>query len=903
MAKQSTHPPAVGGLRSFISRLASLFRGKRLDSELDEELRAHIEMATDENVRRGMSLQQARTEALRGFGGVTQTRERYRAQRGMPWLETLMQDLHFGFRTLRKSPGFTVVAVLTLALGIGGNTAVFSIVNGVLLNPLPFPHAEQLVAIAESKPNFARGAISYPNFLDWQKENRTFSSMATARSYTFSLTGRGDAEQVNAEFVSPDFLPMLDVRPILGRTFVAADNEPGAPLVSLISEGLWRRKFDAAPGAPGQIVTLDGRDYTIAGVIPASFHLRIASFQEQDVYVPIRQWTNPALMERGAGLGMHGIGRLRPGVTLQQARADMNQVTSSLAATYPDADNGIGASLQPLKEQMVGDARVFLLILLVAVGFVLLLACANVASLLLARSAARSREFAVRTALGASRGRLIRQLLTESLLLGLAAGVVGLLPAIWCTPMALKMLPSALPRVGEIGLDLRVLAFSATLSLLTGALFGIAPAIRNSQSNPQTALKEGGRSAGGSHHRALSTFVVMEMAIALVLLAGAGLMIRSLTRLWKVDPGFNARNVLNFGISLPPGLNKASPDAIRAAYRAIDERFAAIPGVTAVTQAWGALPIAAEDDQLFWMDGQPKPKNQNDMNWFIDYIVEPDYLRIMQIPLLRGRFFTKQDNEHAPLVAVVDEVFAQKFFPGQDPIGKRIHLAYNEDKLAQIIGVVAHVKQWGLDSDDTQSLRTEVYLPCMQMSDAFIATASSGSSMLVRYQSSLSHASESIRHANKEMSAEQVIYGEQTMESLISDSLAQRRFAMILLGAFAVLALLLACIGIYGVMAYLVSQRTQEIGIRMALGARRDHVLGLVLWRGAKLASIGALIGIGVALGLTQLMGSLLFGVSPYDPVTLIGVSVLLISVAFLACFIPARRAASVDPAQALRAE
>jgi predicted permease len=380
-------------------------------------------------------------------------------------------------------------------------------------------------------------------------------------------------------------------------------------------------------------------------------------------------------------------------------------------------------------------------------------------------------------------------------------------------------------------------------------------------------------------------------------------MIRSLTRLWNVDPGFNPRNVLTFGLSLPPNFEGASPDRVRAEFRAVNDRFASIPGVTGVSQAWGALPMNGEDDQLFWIEGQPKPKSQNDMSWFIDYIVDPDYLRIMQIPLQRGRFFIRQDDEHAPLVIVVDEVFAQKFFPGQDAIGKRIHLVYNNDKLAQIVGVVGHVKQWGLDSDDKQSLRAQVYLPCMQMPDAFTAMSPSSSGVVVRYEGSLARAFESIRSANRQMSAQQVIYGDQTMESVVSDSITERRFAMILLGAFAVLALLLACIGIYGVMAYLVSHRTAEIGIRMALGAQRGDVLALVLWRGARLALIGVGLGIGSGLALTQFMRNLLFEVSPYDPATLAGMSLLLIAVAFLACLIPARRAASVDPMQALRTE
>ena len=888
-------------MRVLMSRCAAFFGKRKMDEELDEELRAHVELAIEEGLKRGLAPDDARTAALREFGGVTQIRERYRAGRGLPWLEVLGQDLRFAIRMLWTNPGFTVVAVLTLAIGIGGNTAIFSIVNGVLLNPLPFPHPDQLVTLDESKPNFPQGSISYPNFLDWRKDNRTFSSMALARGYSFSLTGRGDAEQVKASFVSSGYFSVLGVRTLMGREFTPAEDKPGAAPVAMISEGLWRRKFNAAPNILGQNMTLSGRNFSIVGVIPANRHL--PNFINDDIYAPIPQWTNSILMLRGAGLGFHGIGRLKPGVTVEQARADMESVTRNLAAAYPNEDHGIGASVNPLKQQMVGDTSTFLEVLLAAVGFVLLLACVNVASLLLARSASRSREFAVRAALGASRARVIRQLLTESLLLGFAAGVIALIPAIWGTHAALKVLPAALPRADEVGLDFRVLAFTLAVSLLTGTLFGLAPALKTSRANPQAALKSGSRGAVGSNHRVLGTFVVVELAIALVLLSGAGLLIRSLMRLWNVDPGFNPQNVLNIGISMPPSMATASVDETRARLRELNDRFAHAPGITAVSNTWGAVPMNGEDDQWFWMDGQPKPKNQNEMSWVIDYIVDPDYLRVMQVPLLRGRFLAPGDDEHSPLVVVIDDVFAKKFFPGQDAIGKRIRIVNSGDKAAEIVGIVGHVKQWGLDNDDTQSLRAEYYLSCMQMPDDYLIGARSGTGMLLRYSGSLGAALDSLRQVNKQMSNEQVIFGEQSMESIISDSLSQRRFAMILLGAFAALAVLLACIGIYGVMAYLVSQRTQELGIRMALGAQRSHVLLLVFLDGARLAAIGIAAGVAGAIALTRLMGNLLFDVSPADPMVLAAVCGLLAVVALAACTIPARRAASVDPMRALRTD
>jgi predicted permease len=815
---------------------------------------------------------------------------------------TLVQDLRYGFRMLVKSPGFTVVAVVTLALGIGANTALFSVINGVLLSPLPFPQPDQLVTLHENKPNFEGGSISYPNFRDWRKENHTFSSLALARTYAFSLTGVGEAEQVTGEFISSDFFSVLGVRPVAGRTFTEDEEPVGAGPVALISTGLWQRKFSSSPDILGKSITLDGRDYTIVGVIPANLQLDIPGFRDSQVYAPIGQWSNPILLERGAGLGFHGIGRLKAGVTIEQARADMDGVMRSLAEAFPDADKGISANLRPLKEQMTGSIRPLLLVLLAAVGFVLLIACVNVANLLLARASKRAREFAVRAALGASQGRVVRQLLTESILLALAGGGLGLLLAAWGTGAAMRVLPAALPRAEQVGLDFRVLIFTAGLSLLAGVLFGLTPALNTSRPDLHETLKQGGRGASGTRHRMQSVFVVSEMALALVLLIGAGLTIRSLLKLWSVDPGFNAHNVLTFGLSLPPSMVHAKPDAIRAAFREFDDKLAAVPGIEAVSQTWGAVPLSGDDEQLFWLEGQPKPTNKNDMNWAIDYIVEPGYLKAMGIPLLRGRFFTAQDNEHTPLVVVVDEVFAQKYFPGQDPVGKRIHID-RFDRPAEIVGMVGHVKQWGLDTDDQQSLRSGLYIPCMQMPDDFVAMTPMGSGVVVRSEGNSAGLLDSIRRMNAQMSSQQVIFDTQTMESHISDSMASRRFSMILLVIFAVLALLLASLGIYGVISYIAGQRTNEIGLRMALGAHQRDILLLILGRGGKLAALGVAIGLAAALGLTRLMASLLFGVGATDPLTFVGVALLLTVVALAACYIPARRAAKVDPIVALRYE
>jgi predicted permease len=518
------------------------------------------------------------------------------------------------------------------------------------------------------------------------------------------------------------------------------------------------------------------------------------------------------------------------------------------------------------------------------------------------RSAGRAREFAVRAALGAGRGRIIRQLLTESILLAFAGGGLGLLLAAWTTRLAVQRLPEQLPRAAEIAMDWRVFAFTAAIVLFCGILFGLTPALRVSRTDLRESLKEGGRGSIGVKQRLREVLVVAEMAMALVLLIAAGLMIRSLSTLWQVDPGFNAHNVLTFSISLPPTMRDANPDAIRSVLRGVQEKMATTPGVKSGSLSWGAMPLAGDDEDLFYIEGQPKPQATNDMNWAISYVVQEDYFKLMSIPLLRGRYFTAQDNEHSSRVVVVDDVFAKKYFGDQDPIGKRI---VNEGKggVQEIVGIVGHVKQWGLDTDDKQSLRAELYVPYMQLPDAAMRLSSSGTSALVRFDGDGQSVSAAIRAGLKAMNGDQVMYGVQTMEEIIADSLAARRMSMIVLGVFAALAVGLAGIGIYGVVSYLVGQRTQEIGIRMALGARPRDVLTDVLSQGIKMVGFGVLIGLTAALGLTRLMSNLLFGVSATDPVTFAAVAAALVLVALAACYVPARRAMRVDPIVALRYE
>jgi predicted permease len=886
-----------------MTRMKFFNRGKQREAQLNAELLSHLQMAAHDGVERGDSPEQAEQAAHRQFGNLALIEQTTRDQWGWRWLDDLLQDLRYGARILRKNPAFTVIAILTLALGIGVNSAVFSIVNGVLLRPLPYPHPEQLVSLDESKPNFDRGSISYPNFRDWRKNNRTLSAIAVSRGFTFNLTGVGEPEQLSARFITSDFFAMLGVDPVIGRTFVAAEDEIGAAPLALISEGLWRRKFSSSLGILGSPLTLDGAGYTVVGVIPANFELSWGGFRGIDVYVPLGQWSNPLLPKRGAGLGIHGIGRLRPGVTIQQARADLARVSSDLAAAYPDTNTGIGASVQPLKQDIVGEVRSILLVLLAAVALVLLIACVNVANLMLARSTARAREFATRSAMGASQTRVIRQLLTESLLLSVIGGSLGLFLATWSTSSALRFLAKDLPRANEVRLDARVLFFTLAISLASGLFFGLVPAMKTRRFNIQETLKEGGRGTSTVRRHTQRALVAVEVALALVLLTSAGLMIRSLAALWKVNPGFDPHNVLTFAVSLPPLMRNSGAAGIRAALREVDRQLKMIPGVQAVSLSWGAVPLSGNDDEdLFWIEGQPKPATDNEMNWSLSYVVEEDYLKVMGIPLERGRFFSAQDNENSTRVIVVDDVFARKYFLDRDPIGKHIILTSKGGR-AEIIGVVGHVKQWGLDSDDKQSLRAELYFPYMQLPDPAMLLSWNGTGVMVRFDPRSGNLEQTIRSALRGLSNEHVMSSPQTMERIISDSLVARRFSMIVLSIFAAFALLLASIGVYGVLSYLVGQRRQEIGVRMALGAGRLNVLRMVLGDGARMTLVGIGIGVAAALILTRWMASMLFGVRPTDPLTFAVVALFLTGTALLACYVPARRASRVDPIVALRYE
>jgi predicted permease len=885
----------------------SLFHRADADYELNDELRDHIEQTTASNISRGLSPAEARRHAILSLGGIAKRTEECRDARGTRWLEDLAHDVRYALRMLRKDPGFAAIVILTLALGIGATSGVFSVVNSVLLQPLPYAHPEQLVALSESKLNFTSGSIPYPNFKDWQKNNTTFSSMAISRPYSYTLAGTGEPERVQARLVTDDFFTVLGVKPAAGRTFLPGEEQVGAAPLVVISNTLWQRKFGGDPAAVGRSLRLDDRMFTIIGVLPANFALDSRSFSSNvDVFVTVGLWGNPALTYRGAGLYFHGFGRLKPGVTIEQARADLAAVTSALAKEYPDTNKGTGATLVPLTQEVVGDVRSTLLILLGAVGFVLLIACVNVGNLLLARSSVRSREIAIRATLGAGSSRLIRQLLTESVLLALVGGGLGLLIAQWGTRAAIHLLPETLPRASNITVDSHVLLFAFAISVLAGVLFGLAPAFKVAHRDLQRSLKDGGRTSTAGKQRLQGLFVVLEMAMGVVLLAGAGLMIRSLTALWHVNPGFVADNVLSFNLTYPASLAKAPPDQIRQALRDTEARFTSTPGVHAVSVVWGSFPLAEDDQQLFWMPGQPKPATEADMNWATRYFVGPDYLKTMRIPLVAGRFFTASDDNHAPRVVVIDETFAHKYFPNENPVGKRIQMTDPDDQ-AEIIGVVGHVKQWTLledsPSDTAPPLRAEIYLAHVQTEDGVMHLMVPGVDVAVRADGPPDAVLAALRRTSAAMNPEQVISNVETMTDMEGDTIAQPRFAAMMLGGFAAVALLLAMIGVYGVISYSVERRTNEIGIRMALGAERGSVFRLVLGEGMRLALIGAVVGVVAALALTRLMSGLIFGVSAHDPLTFAGVAFVLAAVAALACWIPARRATRVDPIVALRYE
>ena len=813
-------------------------------------------------------------------------------------LDPLLQDLRYACRTLLRSPGFALLAILTLALAIGADTALFSVVNGVLLNPLPWPDSGRLVTLYEKNAGLDKAPISYLNFLDWQRSSRAFSSMALYRHEDYTLTGRAEAERVNGFMISADFFRTLGVRPIVGRDFRSDDDRLGAGPVVLLDGGFWKRRFGSSPAILGHAVELNGIAYTVVGIVPAGF-----SFygQQRDVYLPVGQWTDPSFRDRRVDESAHVVGRLAPGVTLAQAQAEMNAIARTLAATYPEADKDVGVTLVSTKEDIVGSVRPILTILLAAVGFLLLIACANVAGLLLARGTRRSHEFAIRAALGASRNRILTQLITESLLLSGIGGALGLLLAFFGTRAVLALLPQALPRAEEVGLDTHVLAFTIGIALLAGMLFGLAPALRSARISLQQVLREAGRGSSHARHRLQGAFVAAEVALALVLLVGAALMIRTLAALGRVNPGYTPSHAITFTLAIPSTPKTTSAET-RARLRRFDDAMRSVPGVEAVSMTLGSRPMIHESSLPFWIKGRPKPENDNDMPQALFYLAESGFQRAMGLTLERGRFISPQDREGAPVVIDIDDFFARTYFPGENPIGWHVHLAlFDQD--AEIVGVVQHIRQFGPGNDPKSAIEAQLYYPYMQTPEKLTPLLADVSAVVLRTQGDPAAVMDPIRRAIAGVDPGAVVYNIETLHEVLAGALAPRRFSMILLGLFAALALALSCVGLYGVISCVVGERTREIGVRMALGAPRRNVLRLVLLQGARMALVGVASGTVLALAFTRLMRSQLYGVSAHDPIIYAVVAVLLVAVALAACYMPARRATRIDPIIALRCE
>jgi putative ABC transport system permease protein len=879
----------------------------RRDQELDEEIRAHLEMAVRERIERGETAEQARRAVLREFGNVSLIKEVTRDMWGWGWLEQLAQDLRYGARMLIKRPGFALVAVLTLALGVGANSAIFSVVNAVLLRPLPYAEPERLVFIYDSWPGgrLPKSPLMEAEFLRLRDEAGSLEQVSLYTTATLTLTGAGEPERLACGTASGDLFAALGVPVALGRTFLREEEPRGQGHVVILSDGFWRRKLAGDPGIIGQALTLDGRSYTIIGVLPQGFK----SPPEMQADAAIELWLPPGYNLAGpcCSHGLNVVARLRGGQTLEQAQAEADTIMAGVRQDYPNGfpKDGIKrAMIRPLEQEIVGDLRRPLWVLLAAVLFVLLIACANVANLLLARSEARQKEIAIRAALGAGRGRIIRQLLAESLLLAIIGGGMGLLLA----SLGLRLLPligsEKIPRLQEVTLDARVLGFTLLMSLLTSVVFGLVPAYQAVKFDLQAALKEGGRAAASARGRSRlrAALIIAEVALSLVLLVGAGLLIKSFWRLRQIDTGFKAEQVLTMRL-FPPASAYPDDQHVAAFYEELLRRVRSLPGVTDAAVV-DAVPLGDRSGGTV-MEVEGRPAEMSALNAAGWRVVSPAYFRTLGVRLVSGRFLEDADQGKAALVAVINETLARTHWPGEEPLGRRIRLlnrppGYATTAFLTVVGVVADAKNEAL----TEAARQEVYVPLRQREAAIDGMGLERQmSLAVRTSGEPLELAKVIRQEVGALDPNVPVAGVRTMEQILASVSVQPRFNMILLGIFAAVALAMASVGIYGVLSYSVTQRTHEIGIRLALGARQGDVLKMVVSQGMVLALTGMAIGVASSFALTRLMTGLLYGVSATDPVTFAAIALLLAGVALLACYLPARRASKVDPMIALRYE
>jgi predicted permease len=868
---------------------------------MDAEMRFHLEMETAENIRRGMSEEEARRVALLSFGGVEQTKENLRDARGLGWLEDMLQDFRYALRALRRKPGFAAVALLTLALGIGATTVMFTVINSVLLKPLPYPEPDRLLTLQEQteKPNQYGNLMpfAYLNFLDCKRESRSLD-MGAWRYSGGVISVNGEAEYVDGFQVSSELFSVLGVGFSQGRAFLPEEDRPGAAPVIIIGHSLWQRRYGGSHAVIGMPIVFEGKPRTIVGVAPAGFRLS----GEADALTPLGQNTEPYMRNRNWRSRIRVWARLRPGATLVEARTELALIGRQLAEQYPESNAGRSFVAEPLRPN-VGDVRSTLWLLMGAVSLALLIACVNVASLLLARAVSREREIAIRLVLGASRGRLARQCLTESGVLGLFGGALGvLLAAIGVRPFV-EFWPGSLPRAEEVQLDWHALLFALAVSLLSGLLFGLAPALRAPSRELEQTLRAGARTVAGSARRLHGGFVISEIALAVVLLVSAGILGRTLLRQSSLDPGVNVRNVLVTRMALSPGA-LADPAQTRAAWQDVLDRARRAPGAQSVALV-DTVPMREGNNQLgYWTTpAEPEP---NQMPLALATSVTPDYLKVMGIHLLRGRFFDEQDRIGAEPVVVIDEVLAQHAFGGQEPVGKRLWIKaqpWNTVGPAKVVGVVGHVRHWGLAGDDQANVRAQFYYPFAQLPDALLRSFSSLYSVAVRTSVAPLSVVEPLRREVRGASGDQALYEVRTLEQLATGTLARQRFLALLFGVFAGLALLLACVGVYGVLAYLTNQRVPEIGLRMALGASARDCMWLVLRQSLGMILVGVVLGAVAASAAGRLLGSFVPGAQPTEPLTFAVMISVLVVAALLASFAPAYRASRVDPMNALRQE